>query len=219
MLDLLIVGLENQWHTFRLWRQEVVTYYPDPVLWRLDVALRLAYTPFGPFWVARREAKATGLDPTDLTYGETPWATMATIAEKAHVKRGQVLIELGSGTGRALLFACHRFGLVGRGIEAIPTFARRARKLADQLRVHVTFEEGDFFDKNLTGGDLYFVAGTCFSDETIDRMIAKFEKEIPQGARVVTLSYPLDHPSFSVYAEEELPFSWGMGTVFWQVRQ
>lgn len=218
MWELFVIGLENQWHTFRLWRQEVVTYYPDPVLWRLDVAYKLAYTPFGPFWVARREARATGLDPIDLTYGETPWPTMALIAERAEAKPGQVLVELGCGTGRALLFACHQFNLVGRGVEIIPTFAQRAQKLAKQHCLHVMIEEGDFLAKNLTGGDIYYVAGTCFSDETIDRMIAKFEQDVPPGARVVTISYPLDHPSFPMYAEEELPFSWGTGTVFWHRR-
>ncbi len=64
----------------------------------------------------------------------------------AHIRRGDVVIDLGSGAGNDCFVARHETGPEGKviGIDFTPEMIRKARANAEKLRYHnVEFREGD----------------------------------------------------------------------------
>lgn len=115
----------------------------------------------------------------------TPMHKVHKMLHMAEVGPGDTVYDLGCGDGRLVIEAARRFGARAVGIEIDPL-----RYLLCQLRItflglrdRVRIVHGDFFRQDLRRADVV----TCFLlTSTNQKLLGKFKRELPPGARVVS---------------------------------
>jgi len=115
----------------------------------------------------------------------TPMHKVHKMLHMAGVGPGDTVYDLGCGDGRLVIAAARRFGARAVGIEIDPL-----RYLLCQLRItllglrdRVRIVHGDFFHQDLGRADVV----TCFLlTSTNKKLLGKFKRELPPGARVVS---------------------------------
>ena len=107
----------------------------------------------------------------------------------AQVRRGDRLIDLGSGDGRVVLAAARR-GAEALGVELNPALVLRARRAAAEagLSSRAQFVEGDLFAQDLH--DATVVTLYLFPDAN-RALRPKLLRELQPGARIVSNSFDL----------------------------
>ncbi len=139
---------------------------------------------------------------------DSPWApwwrtskkTARIMCKMAKVKKGDVIYDLGSGEGTALLVAAKEFGARGIGVEIDPIryfFSLLVLKI-NGLSEKVIIKRGNLFDANISEATVVFV---YLVPRTLKRLIPKFKKELKRGTRVVSYVYEIDLP-LKEYDEE-----------------
>ncbi|MGE3953757.1 MAG: cyclopropane-fatty-acyl-phospholipid synthase family protein [Parachlamydiales bacterium] len=93
-----------------------------------------------PYRVCRRYLERRGARQVHA-YGETPLTTLAEIAKWAGIGPSDCVYELGCGPGRTALWLHHFVGCRVVGIDQVPAFVRRAKRVE---REGLSFREGDF---------------------------------------------------------------------------
>eukprot|EP00616_Rhizochromulina_sp_CCMP1243_P018438 CAMPEP_0118965912 /NCGR_PEP_ID=MMETSP1173-20130426/3429_1 /TAXON_ID=1034831 /ORGANISM="Rhizochromulina marina cf, Strain CCMP1243" /LENGTH=592 /DNA_ID=CAMNT_0006914603 /DNA_START=86 /DNA_END=1864 /DNA_ORIENTATION=- len=178
-----------------------------------------------------------------LTYGEVDFFSFATILEQAQPRPGQIFVDLGHGTGRAVLSAALLYGHVFSacwGIEVLAPLAaasfsahdrysqavRRREWLYGALsqRCAVRVQHGDILEPQSpeetgfewTDADLVFANSTCFTDELMRGIAARAER-MASGSKIITLTKQLVGPRLKLVAEKQLAMSWGPATAFFHV--
>lgn len=217
---LLLLNLWNHFYTFALWLGEIRRFYRYPPLIKADVLWMLDYAWSSPFTLSRKATQKQAL-PEDLTvYGETPWTTLETLCKAVQLSAQDCFVELGCGTGRNLLFVPLMFDCHAQGYELVPRFVDKLRWLLHAMRLDSNVEVfcQNWFEADLSQGSVFFLVGTCYSDEHLQRACQKL-KEVPPGARMLTVSWPLPESDFEMMQSQEFPFSWGKGTVYIQRRR
>lgn len=189
----------------------VVRYWKMPKFALVDLTLLLSYFFKSPYRIARE------YNP-DEPYGETPLATLETILADCPVEKGGLVIELGSGRGRACFWLAVYKGYNTLGIEYIPSFVTKAQKIASFFGIkNVRFCCEDILQCDLSQASVIYLFGTALPDETIKALCKKFEYLKP-GTRIITVSYPLRHytESKKIVLEKtlEAQFAWGPTEVY-----
>lgn len=216
---LVFLNLWNHLWNFGLWLTEIRRFYRDPALRRADRLWMVEYGLSDPFALSRKATQQADLD-TDLTvYGETPWTTLERVCRALELTAEETFVELGAGTGRNLLFVCYRFQARAVGYELIPRFVEKFTWLRQRLQLtqRVEMHAQNWFDAELDG-QVLFLVGSCYSDAHLERANQKLAGLAP-GTRVASVSYPLDTVCFEGLGSFRAPFSWGMGTVYLQIRR
>jgi predicted RNA methylase len=132
---------------------------------------------------------------------DSPWApwwrTSKKVARKmcelANVKKGDVIYDLGSGEGTALLVGCKEFGAKGLGVEIDPTryiYSKIIVKLNGLSNV-IRLRRGNLFSQNVSEASVIFV---YLVPKTLDRLLPKFKKELKKGTRIVSYRYEMKLP-------------------------
>lgn len=132
---------------------------------------------------------------------DSPWApwwrtskkTARIMCKMAKVKKGDIVYDLGSGEGTALLVAAKEFGARGFGVEIDPIryfFSLLVLKI-NTLQGKVKIKRGNLFDENISEATVVFV---YLVPRTLKRLIPKFKKELKTGTRVVSYIYEIDLP-------------------------
>eukprot|EP00968_Pinguiococcus_pyrenoidosus_P013217 scaffold1197_cov228-Pinguiococcus_pyrenoidosus.AAC.3 len=180
-----------------------------------------------------------------LVYGEIDFFSFATLLEKAQPAPGETFVDLGSGTGKAVVAAAllygHKFSRCA-GIEIVPSlyeasliatarYEEEDRKIAAfyaEERAELRWYCGDILDENqvdeqaglswTADGDVVFVNATCFPTELMDKVTAQAET-LKQGARVITLTKALNSSEFELLERKQYAMSWGPATAFIQIRK
>lgn len=134
----------------------------------------------------------------------TPIDVIEKMLSLAKVKKQDRLIDLGSGDGRVPIFAALKYGCEAVGVEINHALAKKARKLVYKFGINnlVTIIEGDLFDVNLAK---FTVVTVYLTPGLIDVLQHKLEKEIRNGARVVTHDYEI--PKWHPIKIEKIPSS------------
>jgi hypothetical protein len=175
-------------------------------------------------------------DQASLVYGDIDFFSFANILVKIKPRTGEIFVDLGSGTGRAVAAAMILYGDVlsrSVGIEILPRLHRSAASVINDLILEMaanpTFashsceamvEEGDVLDEggfNWTTGDIIFINSTCFSDTLFQRVAAKCE-QLKSGTRVLTLTKHLTSSRFKISSSINYTMSWGLATCFFQTK-
>jgi SAM-dependent methyltransferase len=104
----------------------------------------------------------------------------------AGVKKGDVVYDLGCGDGR-LVFAAARLGAKATGVE-IFILAYLFAKIKSFFIPHSRILFGDLFKKDISGADVVFI---FLLDKSYGRLLAKFNRELKPGARVVVGCWPI----------------------------
>ena len=89
----------------------------------------------------------------DVIWVPTPDAVVQRMLDMAEVKRGDKVVDLGSGDGKITIAAARR-GAIARGIEYNPDMVAHARRNAREQGVKVDFEQGDIFVANFRDADV-----------------------------------------------------------------
>ncbi len=123
-------------------------------------------------------------------YSPTRRRVVRKMVEYARLGPGDVLVDLGAGDGRILLEAGRRYPVRVVGIEIDPLRWAycRLRLWLSPVRRRAAVRLANFFDV-----DLSFATVVTFylSQAAADRLRAKFEAELPDGARVVSYRRPV----------------------------
>ena|ERR1035437_921851 len=132
---------------------------------------------------------------------DSPWApwwrtskkTARAICKLAKVKKGDLIYDLGSGDGTALMIAAKEFGAKGVGIEIDPfrywvsKILLRKNSVTDKVKIL----RKNFFRQNIKEADVIFV---YLIPKTLDKLLPKFKKELKKGTRIVSFVYEINLP-------------------------
>ena len=120
----------------------------------------------------------------------TPTSVVRQMLILADLKPGEVLYDLGSGDGRAIIMAAKDFGATSVGVELRDDLAKRALDsiqeldLADKTRII----QKDIFTVNLSAANVVFLYLTTSANEKIK---PKLEAELESGTRIVSHDYEI----------------------------
>jgi predicted nicotinamide N-methyase len=132
---------------------------------------------------------------------DSPWApwwrtsqkTARAICKLAKVKKGDLIYDLGSGDGTALMIAAKEFGAKGIGVEIDPfrywvsKILLKKNSVADKVKVL----RRNFFVQNLKDADVIFV---YLIPKTLEKLLPKFKNELKKGTRIVSFVYEINLP-------------------------
>ena len=166
-------------------------------------------------------------DDPALTYGECTPETVEQILSLTGAGEGDVLCDLGSGTGKLVIYAAFLAPLKKSvGIELLPELhdaaqmvAKRYRKeiqpqLTDARRdTQLECRLGDLFDADISDATIVVShCCTCFNDTMMQRLSDKLETCKP-GTRIVTVTRPLNSSAFEPLSVAACEMGWGQATL------
>ena len=120
----------------------------------------------------------------------TPTSVVRKMLILAELKPGEVLYDLGSGDGRAVIMAAKDFGAKSVGVELRDDLAKRALSSIQELALNDKPEimQKDIFDIDLSSADVVFLYLTTSANEKVK---PKLEAELKTGTRVVSHDYEI----------------------------
>lgn len=124
------------------------------------------------------------------------WRTNKRIArimcKLAKINKNDVIYDLGSGDGQALLTAA-KLGAKGIGVEIDPVRALISRIVfgLNGVSSKIKIKRANFFDVNISDATVIFA---YLVPKTLARLKPKFLKELKPGTRIVTFVYKIDLP-------------------------
>jgi len=124
----------------------------------------------------------------DAAYVPTPEPVVKQMLEMAGLKPGETLYDLGSGDGRIVRTAARDFGANAIGIEMDKGLISNSMRhiKAENLEEKVKIIEGNFFGTDLSAAD---VVTLYLRQDTNDRLVSKFKKELKPGTRIVSYTF------------------------------
>jgi len=125
----------------------------------------------------------------DAVYIPTPQDVTERMLEEADVKKGDVVVDLGSGDGRILITAAKKYGCIAIGYEIDPRLVELSRKAIakEHLQELVMVQHADIFDVDFSRAD---VVTAFLYPRLMERLIPQFEKLKP-GSRIVSHQFEL----------------------------
>jgi len=108
----------------------------------------------------------------------------------AELKPGEVLYDLGSGDGRAVIMAAKDFEAISVGVELRDDLSKRALDSIQSLNLTKKTQilQKDIFNVDLSPADVVFLYLTTRANEKIK---PKLKAELKPGARVVSHDYEI----------------------------
>jgi hypothetical protein len=218
IVKLFFAALINLGHNGQLLVQELWGWGGQRWWWRLRAQLCWEYLLESPFAVIRREGPRAAVALPNLIYGETPCGTLHAILQDAGITAQDHFVDLGCGRGLTVFFVHLHWGIAATGVEIIPSFVHRARR----IQRHLQLTRLDFVQENVAWvlpqqipGTIFYLASTTWEDSLLEKVAARLDL-LPVGVRVITLSVALPSSCFQVRQIKEYKFSWGQTTVFFQ---
>lgn len=188
-------------------------YYKNSCFCKLDRALKRAYFLQNPYTISRKFMTEKREKEVHV-YGETPLTSLESIAKKCALSSNDHLIDLGCGRGRALFFLVSHFGCTGEGIDWVPTFIEKAKQVVEEVgERRLAFCLQNLAESDLSKASVLYLAGTCMEEKDIASIIRATEK-LKQGAKVISVSFPLEAAHLKLQEEFQVPFLWDTAAVF-----
>lgn len=172
--------------------------------WKLHWAI---HREFGDLDISALVRQKGGNHPGPLSYGETPTITLKRILEMAEIPPARKIVDLGMGRGLAV-FAAALLGHQSAGLELVPEYVVRARRVADRLSLSVSLLEGNMLTAEWPKGDLYLLNSTAFPT-TFRRVLSGRLGQLDPGTQVVTFDWSLQDTIFQTVSQARLPVTWG----------
>ena len=160
---------------------------------------------------ARRVRQSQG----ELIYGETPIATVLGALGDVDVGPGTRFVDLGCGRGRVLL-AARFLGAEAHGVELLEEHVDAIREPLENTGI--TLEVGDAADARLDDVDVAFVTWTCMSERSRARLTENL-RNLPRGARVLSVTWPIDDDGFETLWMRSIGFTWGRAELYASIRR
>ena len=120
----------------------------------------------------------------------TPMPVVRQMLVLAELKPEEMLYDLGSGDGRAVIMAAKDFGAKSVGVELREDLAKRALSNIYELGLERKAQilQNDIFRVDLSPADVVFLYLTTSAN---DKIKPKLEAELKPGARVVSHDYEI----------------------------
>lgn len=191
--------------------------------------LKALYGDVDGYGLSSTGRERMGVSGEDFVYGEVTPEVIWDLLRTVNAQPGETFYDLGSGTGKGVLFASLLSDL-GRscGIELLPELHGAAdlahERYREQILPHlpekhwqqVEFRCGDMLQEDFSDADIIFAHCTCWSPRLMDGITEKFGHLRP-GARVITVSKDLQSPHYSYQGSLICQMAWGTATAyFWQ---
>ena len=111
----------------------------------------------------------------------------------AKITRDDVIYDLGSGDGTALITAAKLNGARGVGVEIDPlrVIISRLAVMLNGVSTDIKIERKNFFDVNISDATVIFM---YLVPKAMNKLKPKLLKELQPGTRIVTFVYKLDLP-------------------------
>ncbi len=132
---------------------------------------------------------------------DSPWApwwrtnkkTARAMCRLAKVGKDDIIYDLGSGDGTALLVASKEFGAKGVGIEIdlLRVFISKLRVKFSNLDKDIKIIRKNFFAVDISKATVIFV---YLVPKALNKLRPKFLKELKPGTRIVSFRYGMDLP-------------------------
>jgi SAM-dependent methyltransferase len=180
--------------------------------------------------LSNEERKELGVKThSSLTYGEIDYKSFVTILRKCCCgfdTRDKVFIDLGSGTGRAVLAARINEDFVRcEGIELLQSLFTASQQVATRYHdlfkrllhyrsaTDIVLTQGSITELDWSHGDFVFANSTCFGKELMGEISVIAEKLKP-GSIFVTFTNQLSSDCFELLEKTKYSMSWGPATVY-----
>ena len=120
----------------------------------------------------------------------TPTPVVRQMLILAELKPGEILYDLGSGDGRAIIMSAKDFGATSVGVELRDDLAKKALITIDELSLgeKTKIVQRDIFEVDLSAANVVFLYLTTSANE---RIKPKLEAELKSGTRVVSHDYEI----------------------------
>ena len=143
---------------------------------------------FGLATLRAQETKQ--LREPDVIFVPTPPEVVDVMLKMAHVHRGDVLYDLGSGDGRIVIAAAKQFGVHGVGIDINPVRVQEANDNARTAGVTnlVTFRNEDLFEADISPASvvtLYLLTSLNL------KLKPKLLHDLKPGTRIVSQTFDM----------------------------
>ena len=135
------------------------------------------------------------------------WVTSKRIArvmcKLAQVTKKDIIYDLGSGTGTALMTAAKETGASGVGIEIDPFrfWYSKIAIMVNGVSKKIKIIGKNFFDVDISDATVIFM---YLVPKTLARLKPKLLKECKPGTRVVTFVYKIDLPMIAMDRQNEI---------------
>lgn len=132
----------------------------------------------------RRRAKKRLREP-DVIFVPTPPETVDEMLRQAHLKKGDVLYDLGSGDGRIPIAAAKQYGVRAVGIDIDAKLVEEARETAKREGVDnlVSFRNEDMFAADIHDATVV----TLYLSNTLNVMMRpKLLRELKPGSLIIS---------------------------------
>lgn len=145
----------------------------------------------------------------DVPYVPTPQPVVDEMLRLGKVKKGDFVIDLGSGDGRIVISAARDHGARGMGVDLNPERIQEANANAKAAGVtdKVEFRQGDLFEQDLSKAD---VVTLYLLPSVNERLKPKLLRELRPGTRVVSHSFDMGdwQPTQTVQVEGRTVYLW-----------
>ncbi|MRI32105.1 hypothetical protein EOPP23_03735 [Endozoicomonas sp. OPT23] len=215
------LGLKTKWFELAEFIRVLWRFRASWLFIRSYLQLKLVYLLDSPYQVSKRFLFKS--EEADLyQYGETPLSVFADIIEKVGIDSDEHVYELGSGSGFCALWLATFVGVQATAVELIPVFCRRLERVQKRIGVeNLRVSNNDYFHEILKPSTLIYLYASNLDDVVITELAEKLT-ELPEGARVLSVSYSLadydQQNAFEVLEVWQAMFPWGEAEVYLQIR-
>lgn len=195
---------------------EFIFYFTHYWWWKMTVLNMFQYLGVSSYGLIRKEKERLGgLDERNFLFGETGALTTKLILQEIDPPPLATVCDLGSGRGTFLFTSSFLYGTRGLGVEIIPQYIEKAKKIRKALRVgDIIFLNENYLNTDLSSADIIYMTATTLEDSVMEAMNEKF-RALEPGTVIITVHRPLQGQEFEKTGEKLFPFTWGTDSVFY----
>jgi len=205
------------WIKETVWQRQVERKFYSNINFReVDKAFLSFYKKSSPYKIAvnfNRYCHHQNI----YSFGSTPLHVYAQILYRwLNLEPGSFL-ELGSGTGRGLLFLSVFYSFPLKGVEINPTFVKTTQDLIDTFELsNIKISNQDYLLMDRFETDWIYLYEFFMTDKQFELVCEKLIKTSKNTTKIITVSFPLSeyHDKFVVKDSFETTFPWGKAEVY-----
>jgi len=189
--------------------------------WKHSTRIRNAYQAYQQLYtnvdgVTLSKQDRQKNDRYELTYGESNFFTLAAILDFIDPKDNSVFYDLGSGTGKVVICSALLYPFKKNyGIEILPSLYHAAKSVQQKLKnpQKIHFFHEDFFDHDISDGDIIFVNATGYFSDNKEKLFAKLS-QTKSKTWIIIVSKKIPDENFRLIDAKRWPMSWGDAMIY-----